>query len=107
MNAHAKVVGGFLRIEVDKWAAIKPATPQDEIKDAVNIENNLSEVEYELVPTTTSSSETTKQETDIRGGRGRGGRGRGGRARGGNEHDHVEHENSGEEKIPETKENAD
>lgn len=105
MNANAKVVAGFLRIEVDKWAAIKPATPSDEIKDAVNIENNLSEVEYELVPTATSGKETHQQETDMRGGRG--GRGRGGRGRGRGGQDHSDHENSEEEKSTEHKDHED
>ena len=51
MNAHAKVVGSFLRIEVDKWGIIKLAAEDDIITDEVNVENKLSEVEYELVPT--------------------------------------------------------
>lgn len=50
------------------------------VEDAVNLQNNLSEVEYELVPTAVSDAQ--KSETDTRGGRGRG-RGRGDRGRGG------------------------
>lgn len=96
MNAHAKVNGGFLKIEVDKWGIIKPAAPEDVIQDAVNLQNNLSEVEYELVPLKTSDA--PKSETDTRGGRGRG-RGRGDRGRGGRGgHDVHESDDSEEEK---------
>lgn len=48
MNAHCKVIGGFLKIELDKWALVKPATPENSVAE-VNLTNNLSEVEYELV----------------------------------------------------------
>ena len=48
MNAHCKVIGGFLKIELDKWAMVKQATPENRVDD-VNLSNNLSEVEYELV----------------------------------------------------------
>jgi hypothetical protein len=52
MNAHAKVVKGFLTIEVDKWGVLKRAAPEDAIKEEVNTANNYSEAEYELVPVT-------------------------------------------------------
>lgn len=100
MNAHAKVNGGFLKLEVDKWGIIKPAAPEDVIEDAVNLQNNLSEVEYELVPTT--PTEAPKSDTDMRGGRGRGrGRGNGDRGRGRGGHSVHENDEEEEEKIHE------
>jgi replication factor A1 len=45
-NCHAKVVKEHLRLEVDKWGKIIPST---EKVDKVNLSNNLSDVEYELV----------------------------------------------------------
>ena len=50
MNAHAKVIHGFMRLEVDKWGIVKPAAEADKLQGEVNAENNCSEVEYELVP---------------------------------------------------------
>lgn len=50
MNAHAKIIHGFMRLEVDKWGIVKPAAEADKLTCEVNTENNLSEVEYELVP---------------------------------------------------------
>lgn len=45
-NAHAKVVEAKMRLEVDKWGKIEESqTPVP----TVNLKNNLSEVEYELV----------------------------------------------------------
>ena len=49
MNAHCKVVGGFLRIELDKWALVKEVIDASLIPSEVNLTNNFSEVEYELV----------------------------------------------------------
>jgi len=48
MNAHCKVVSGFLKIELDKWAFVKQAAPANTVPQ-VNLANNFSEVEYELV----------------------------------------------------------
>lgn len=50
-NAHAKVVNGFMRLEVDKWGLIKPSEEEYKISTEINLENNQSDVEYELVPT--------------------------------------------------------
>ena len=51
-NAHAKVLNGFMRLEVDKWSIVKPAEDSYKIEGEVDLENNQSDVEYELVPTT-------------------------------------------------------
>ena len=45
-NAHANVVKEHLRLEVDKWGKIEQST---EKVANVNLSNNLSDVEYELV----------------------------------------------------------
>ena len=45
-NGHANVVGEHLRLEVDKWGKIEQSN--EKVKD-VNLGNNLSDVEYELV----------------------------------------------------------
>ena len=47
-NAHANVVDEHLRIEVDKWAKIEVDGSKKVNK--VNLSNNLSDIEYELVP---------------------------------------------------------
>ena len=47
-NAHANVVKEHLRIEVDRWAKVEKCTGT-QIK-TVNQSNNLSDIEYELVP---------------------------------------------------------
>ena len=31
MNAHAKVIHGFMRLEVDKWGIVKPAAEADQL----------------------------------------------------------------------------
>ena len=46
-NAHANVVKEHMRIEIDRWAKVERSTVP--IK-SVNKSNNLSEIEYELVP---------------------------------------------------------
>jgi replication factor A1 len=46
-NANANVWKEHLRIEVDKWAKVEPSK---EHVDSVNTANNLSKIEYELVP---------------------------------------------------------
>ncbi len=45
-NAHAKVVKEHLRIEIDKWAKVEVS--KENIKN-VNLNKNLSDIEYELV----------------------------------------------------------
>ena len=45
-NAHANVVEEHLRLEVDRWGKLEAS---HEKIDSVNLKNNLSEVEYELV----------------------------------------------------------
>ena len=45
-NAHAKVVKEHLRIEIDKWAKVEPSK---EKITTVNLNRNLSDIEYELV----------------------------------------------------------
>ena len=46
MNALAKIDSKLLKIDVDKWAFIKP---YDQSVGGVNLENNISSIEYELV----------------------------------------------------------
>ena len=46
-NAHANVVKEHMRIEIDRWAKVEKSNVN--IK-SVNQTNNLSEIEYELVP---------------------------------------------------------
>lgn len=31
MNAHAKVIHGFMRLEVDKWGIVRPAAEADKL----------------------------------------------------------------------------
>merc|ERR1712151_1164571 len=45
-NAHVRMVKGYVRLVVDKWAALKAADSLD--FDKVNETNNVSKVEYEL-----------------------------------------------------------
>ena len=40
MNAHAKVIHGYMRLEVDKWGIVKPAADADKLSGEVNTENN-------------------------------------------------------------------
>ncbi|CAE7756842.1 icd [Symbiodinium pilosum] len=44
-NARVVMVKGFIRLNVDKWAALKPAEP---LECSVNTKNDVSAVEYEL-----------------------------------------------------------
>ena len=46
-NCHANVQGEHLRLEVDRWGKIEASK---EKIDSVNTKNNLSDIEYELVP---------------------------------------------------------
>merc|ERR1712179_565270 len=45
-NAHVRMVKGFIRLAVDKWAALKLADTLD--FDTVDEKNNVSATEYEL-----------------------------------------------------------
>merc|ERR1712166_1009618 len=47
-NAHANVVKENMRIEIDRWAKVEVCTGTK--ATSVNHGNNLSEIEYELVP---------------------------------------------------------
>jgi len=45
-NAHVKMIKGFIRLVVDKWAVLKPI---DSVEfDAVDEKNNVSKTEFEL-----------------------------------------------------------
>merc|ERR1711934_633242 len=49
-NAHANVVREHMRVEIDRWAKVDTtADGIDKIK-SINLQNRLSEIEYELVP---------------------------------------------------------
>ena len=49
-NAHANVVREHMRIEIDRWAKVEVTTDgTDKIKN-INMQNRLSDIEYELVP---------------------------------------------------------
>ena len=61
LNAHAKVIqGGFIRIEVDKWAKINKAETEIE-QDSLKLDNDMSAVSYELV-NQSQSKDGSKQE---------------------------------------------
>ena len=49
-NAHANVVKEHMRVEVDRWAKVEVNTDKSKFVKSVNTANNLSEIEYELVP---------------------------------------------------------
>eukprot|EP00002_Diphylleia_rotans_P027335 TRINITY_DN5476_c0_g1_i3.p1 TRINITY_DN5476_c0_g1~~TRINITY_DN5476_c0_g1_i3.p1 ORF type:complete len:146 (+),score=29.23 TRINITY_DN5476_c0_g1_i3:187-624(+) len=50
-NVKVVMVRGFMRLAVDKWGQIDPLQPSDAEQDPViNTANNISLVEYELVP---------------------------------------------------------
>ena len=49
-NAHANVVREHMRIEVDRWAKVETTADVVTKPKSVNPKNNLSEIEYELVP---------------------------------------------------------
>ena len=49
-NAHANVVEEHLRIEIDRWAKVEVTIDAPNKVAKVNLNNNLSEIEYELVP---------------------------------------------------------
>ena len=49
-NAHANVVREHMRIEVDRWAKVEATADVAPKVKSVNTKNNLSDIEYELVP---------------------------------------------------------
>ena len=49
-NAHANVVKEHMRIEVDRWAKVETTAAGVAKPSSVKKGNNLSEIEYELVP---------------------------------------------------------
>ena len=49
-NAHANVVREHLRIEIDRWAKVEVTANKGDAVKSVNLKNNLSDIEYELVP---------------------------------------------------------
>ena len=49
-NAHANVVKEHMRIEIDRWAKVETTTENSGKPKSVNTGNNLSNIEYELVP---------------------------------------------------------
>ena len=49
-NAHANVVKEHMRIEIDRWAKVEVSGKDAPKIKSVNEKNNLSEIEYELVP---------------------------------------------------------
>jgi len=48
-NAKIEMFKGHMRLSVDQWGLIEKAAQQDQIKDNVKSDNNMSLVEYELV----------------------------------------------------------
>ena len=49
-NAHANVVKEHMRIEVDRWSKVEVSDKSAPKAKSINHSNNLSEIEYELVP---------------------------------------------------------
>ena len=49
-NAHANVVEEHMRIEIDRWAKVEATSDAPNKVTKINLNNNLSEIEYELVP---------------------------------------------------------
>ena len=49
-NAHANVVKEHMRIEIDRWAKVETSAKDVPKVKTVNLSNNLSDIEYELVP---------------------------------------------------------
>ena len=52
LNAHAAVVKEHMRLDIDKWAQLKPS---DKKVSAINTKNNLSDEEYEKIPLETNN----------------------------------------------------
>ena len=49
-NAHTNVVKEHMRIEIDRWSKVEKTSDKSVHPKTVNLTNNLSEIEYELVP---------------------------------------------------------
>ena len=49
-NAHANVVKEKMRIEIDRWAKVEKTADNVEKVKSINLQNRLSDIEYELVP---------------------------------------------------------
>ena len=49
-NAHANVVKEHMRIEIDRWAKVETSAKDVPKVKSINLSNNLSGIEYELVP---------------------------------------------------------
>ena len=49
-NAHANVVKEHMRLEVDRWAKVEITASNAYKVKSINVSKNLSDVEYELVP---------------------------------------------------------
>ena len=49
-NAHANVVKEHMRLEVDRWAKVEVCKDKSNHPKSVNTSKNLSDIEYELVP---------------------------------------------------------
>ena len=49
-NAHANVVKEHMRIEIDRWAKVEVTADVVPKVKSINLSNNLSDIEYELVP---------------------------------------------------------
>ena len=51
LNSHAKYFKGFIQLEMDRWGVIRPCDDKDLQKQTEPVkENDLSAIEYELVP---------------------------------------------------------
>jgi len=48
-NAKIEMFKGHMRLSVDQWGLIEKAAQQDQVKDNIKSDNNMSLVEYELV----------------------------------------------------------
>ena len=60
LNAHSKFYKGFIQIEMDMWANINSCIDAALCKaqtEPVNVDNDLSAIEYELVPLEAKRSE--------------------------------------------------
>jgi len=77
-NAKIDMVNnGYMRVAIDRWGLIEKVV-DDQMPDEMKLDNNLSEVEYELVKEPSGGDMGGRRGRNGRRGRGRG-RGRGGR----------------------------
>ena len=49
-NAHANVVREHMRVEIDRWAKVETTADGVHKVKSINLQNRLSDIEYELVP---------------------------------------------------------